>query len=158
MKPIPVIILFLALAVSCSKDKFESKPTLKLKEMIGNYAPRVGNPMIQYVLEYTDAEGDIAGVPIWVQKNSSKSPCDPDPTIEVSYTDSSSFTISEEVPPTVNQKGEITIIIKEQYFARIKCNPSDTVEQAVFKFWFKDQAGNMSDTVTAPPITIEKAL
>lgn len=158
MKLIWAAVLFVLISASCSKDKFESKPTLKLKEMIGNYAPRDQNTMVQYVLEYTDAQGDIAGMPIWVQKNSSKSPCDPDPTILPSYTDSLSFAISSEVPPSSNQKGEITITIKEQYFARIKCNPTDTVEQAVFKFWFKDQAGNVSDTVTAPPITIEKAL
>ncbi len=71
-------------------------------------------------------------------KNSSKSPCDPDPTILPSYIRIVLVSaISSEVPPSSNQKGEITITIKEQYFARIKCNPTDTVEQAVFKFWLQ---------------------
>ena len=149
------ILFLIFVAASCSKDKFSEKPSLTLKEVSGNYIP-LGDYAVQFTIEYTDAEGDIAGVPLFLEKISSSSPC-ADGNRVPSYLDSLSFTIPADVPPTNNQKGEIIITIQDQYLARIACSPADTTEQAVYKFWFKDKAGNVSDTITAPPITIEKS-
>jgi len=60
------------------------------------------------------------------------------------------------VPLSANQKGAIVITISDLLLNRIACDPLDTLEDATFKFWFKDQAGNVSDTVTTPPVTIQK--
>ena len=153
---IRLAILFLIfVTASCSKDKFSEKPSLKLKEVSGNYVP-LGDYAVRFTIEYTDAEGDIAGVPLFIEKISSSSPC-ADGNRVPSYLDSLSFTIPADVPPTNNQKGEIIITLQEQNLKRIACSPADTTEQATFKFWFRDKAGNVSDTITAPPITIEKS-
>ncbi|MBX3255356.1 MAG: hypothetical protein KF862_14540 [Chitinophagaceae bacterium] len=158
MKSISAVVLFVLVIVSCSKDKFESRPRLTFKEMKGNYVP-VGNEYAaRIVLEYTDAEGDIAGVPLFFEKISSSAPCansSLDPNIPPD-TVNVFLRLPGDVPPSSDQKGEIEVILKWTELNPIACNPNDTLEDATLKFWFKDKAGNMSDTVTVPPIRIEK--
>lgn len=156
MKPVTVLVLFLVIVVSCSKDKFDSKPTLKLKEVKGDYVPKDGDYGTQFVFEYTDAEGDLAGVPVYFQKISSSAPCANSSINPNMGPDSTYLGFSPDIPPTSNQKGEITISLARAEMNPVACGTLDTVEQATFKFWFKDRAGNVSDTVTAPPISIEK--
>ena len=157
MKPWIAVSLLVLIIVSCSKDKFSSKPTLKLKEVSGNYLP-LGDYAIRFTLEYTDADGDIAGQPFSIEKLSSDaSPDNPCANgNEPYYTDSTSYKIPADVPATTNQKGEIVVTIDGLLAAAKKCDDYDSTEEATFKFWFKDQAGNVSDTVTAPPITLQK--
>jgi hypothetical protein len=153
------VFLFVLVAVSCSKDKFNTKPSLTLKETSGNYIPLGGDYGVRFTLEYTDAEGDIAGVPFYIEKlSSSASPSDPCANgNEPYYLDSLSYTLPDDVPVTSNQKGEIIVTIQGALVAALACDGTDSLEQGTFKFWFKDQAGNVSDTVTSPPITIQKA-
>lgn len=156
---IAIFILMVAVGIgACSKDKFNSKPTLKIKEVSGNYIPLGDDYGVQFTLEYTDAEGDIAGQPLCVQKLSSSYPCvnsNYDPT----YIDTTGqfFVIPNTVPASSNQKGEIVVTLNDVLLlAKIRCSDSDTLEDATFKFWFKDKAGNVSDTATSPVIKIEK--
>ncbi|MBS1749747.1 MAG: hypothetical protein JST63_07575 [Bacteroidetes bacterium] len=152
-----LLFIVLMIAVSCGKDKFGDKPTLKFKEMSGDYLPSGGNYAVQVKLEYTDAQGDIAGVPLFIQKLSSSYPC-ADNTKDPTYLDSLKYTLPAQVPPSNNQKGEIIITLSDDYLLvnRIQCGPLDTLEDATFRFWFRDQAGNMSDTVTTPVIKVVK--
>lgn len=152
------VFLFVLIAISCSKDKFSSKPTLTFKEMSGNYLPLDANYAVRFTMEYTDADGDIAGVPFFIEKFSSDaSPTNPCSNgNEPFFIDSLSYTIPSEVPTSANQKGEIIVTITSLNAAPLKCDDHDSTEQGTFKFWFKDQAGNISDTVTTPPITIQK--
>lgn len=163
---IRIAILVLVVIAACSKDKFNSKPSLKLKELNGNYIPLdtsgLKNYGVQVVMDYTDAEGDIAGVPLFIRKISSSAPNDQCPFnsgAEPFFTDSTSYTLPTDVPTSANQKGEIIITISEDYglVKPISCNGGDKEEEATYKFWFRDQAGNVSDTVTVGPIKIEKA-
>lgn len=142
------------MVIACRKDTFNTKPSLTLKETSGNYVPLGDNYGVRFTLEYTDAQGDIAGVKIFLQKLSSSAPC-ADNTKDPTYIDSS-YTIPSDVPETANQKGEIIITISDLLLNRIACDPQDKTEDATFKFWFRDKAGNMSDTVTSPVIKIDK--
>lgn len=161
-----IAIFFVIICVaSCSKDKFNSKPSLKLKETRGNYIPYdpdgTTNYSVQFVLEYTDAEGDIANVPLAIRKISSSAPDDECPFSsgrEPFFTDSTSFFLPDDVPASPNQKGEIVVTISTEFdlVKPISCNGTDTLEEATYKFWFKDKAGNVSDTVTTGPIKIQK--
>ena len=153
------VFLFVLIAISCRKDKFNSKPSLTLKETSGNYIPLGGDYGVRFTLTYTDAEGDIAGVPFYIEKlSSSASPTNPCSNgNEPYYTDSLSYTLPTDVPASANQKGEIIVTIQGALVAALACDGTDSLEQCTFKFWFKDQAGNVSDTVTSPPITIQKA-
>lgn len=155
-----VLLLCIISVASCSKDKFSSKPTLKIKEVSGNYVPYDPSGTIdysvQFILEYTDAEGDLADMPVCFQKISSSSPCS-DGSRDPNSLDTTNFKIPNDLPATSNQKGEIVITLtRSQDLKPIACNPLDTLEEATFKFWLRDQAGNPSDTVTAPVIKIEK--
>lgn len=144
------IILF---SVSCGKDKFSDKPVLKFKSISSTHIPKGG--VVQFRFEYTDAQGDIAGVPLYVEKLSSSYPCD-DGSKDPTFIDSTKYLIPSDLPPSTNQKGEIIVTWEYYQLQPIPCNPSDTLEEATFKFWLKDLAGNISDTLTAPSITIEK--
>ncbi|MBX3239938.1 MAG: hypothetical protein KIT80_21825 [Chitinophagaceae bacterium] len=164
MKQICGLVTLFVFLISCDKDKYESRPSLKFKEMSGNYLPKppsTGQGYVLFVtLEYTDAEGDLAGIPIMFEKKSfADTLClDPDAP-NPSYIDTAStiFSFPTDLPPSNNQKGEITIRLTENQFQRVRCaNAIDSIEQAVFKFWFRDAAGNASDTATTEPITIEK--
>ena len=55
-----LIITFIALAVliACNKGNYQSKPTLKIKELNGNIIP--ANGTLTITLEYTDKEGDLS--------------------------------------------------------------------------------------------------
>lgn len=150
-----VVFFLILIVVSCSKDKFSDKPTLKLSQVSGNYVPIGDENIIQFTLDYTDAQGDIAGVPVIIEKLSSSAPCT-DGSRDPTFTDSTSFLIPSDVPPSSNQKGEIVVTLHWTSLKPIACNPSDTLEEATFKFWLRDLAGNMSDTVTSPVIHIGK--
>lgn len=156
MKAISVVVLLVLVVVSCSKDKFESRPRLTFKELRGNYIPVDGAYSSQFVLEYTDAEGDLAGVPVFFEKISSSAPCASSSINPNLPPDSVYLVVSPNLPPSANQKGEITILLQRSQMNPVACGVLDTLEEATFKFWIKDLAGNISDTVTAPPIRIEK--
>lgn len=100
--------------------------------------------MLTFTIEYTDKEGDLAGVPIVVQKIV--------PGCALSnYKDSAKYTVPSDLPATANQKGELQL-----YFPYVvnsaQCPPR--VDTAVFKFWLRDKGGNLSDTLVSPKIVI----
>jgi len=152
MKKFGLVILVLFL-FSCGKDNAGGKPTLKVKGISTNYIPK-DDPLLLVTLEYSAPDGDIAGLPITFEKKSSSDTLCPDP----SYVDSSGafYSFPLTLPPTDNQKGEMTLKFTVNQLKRDQCNGIDTLEEAVFKFWFRDGAGNVSDTAVTEPITIEK--
>lgn len=147
------IILFIA---SCRKDKFSDKPMLKLKSVSPSPVVPPGSTLV-FTFDYTDAQGDLAGVPVCVEKLSSLSPCF-DPGKDPHFLDTSGyFKISADLPPTANQKGEIVItLLPTDYAGDKRCNDNQPSEEAVFKFWITDLAGNHSDTLVLEPLTILK--
>ena len=147
------VCFIIFLAASCGKDKFSDKPMLKLKSVSSDYIPKGGAVQIRF--EYTDAQGDIGGMPLHVQKLSSSFPC-ADNSKDPTFIDSANYLIPADLPPSSNQKGEIVITWEYFQLQPIPCSSLDTLEEATFKFWLKDKAGNISDTITVPPITIEK--
>lgn len=141
--------------VSCGKDKFSDKPILKLKSVSPSPVVPVDATLI-FTFEYTDAQGDLADVPVGIEKISSLSPC-PDEGLDPSFTEPSYYTIPGDLPPSANQKGEIVITLSpSQYDGDKRCYESQKSEEAVFKFWITDLAGNESDTLVLDPLTILK--
>lgn len=155
-----LLILCVISVASCRKDKFSSAPTLKLKSVSTEYVPLALDgqpaPFVQFVLEFTDAEGDLATMPVAIQKISSSFPC-PDGSVNPNVLDSTNYKIDSLLPAMKDLKGEIVITLdRASDLNAIACNDNDTLENATFKFWLTDQAGNVSDTVTAPIIKIQK--
>lgn len=162
MKKFGGLVILVFLLVSCGKDRPGSGASLKVKDISGNYLPLPTSTQeyILYVtLEYSAADGDLAGLPITVEKlSSSDSICLSTNQPRPYMIDSAGtlFSFPNDLPATENQKGEMVLKLTEREFVRNKCNPLDTLEQAVFRFWFRDRAGNVSDTAATEPITIQK--
>jgi hypothetical protein len=138
------IIAFGFLA-GCSKDKYATKPSLKFKKVSTNVLSR--NQSITFTLEVTDAEGDLQDS-IWVQevvKNCALG------GITSRYP-------MPEMPVLKNLSGDIQICYS--YGINLDCpairepqcrNRNDS---ATFRFWIKDKAKNVSDTVTSSQVVI----
>lgn len=162
MKKFGGLLILTLLMISCSKDKVGSGLSLKVTRISGNYLPlpSTNQEYVLYVtLDYSAPDGDLATLPITVQKISSSASMCLDPNLpSPSIIDSSGvyFTFPLDLPATADQQGEITLKLTEREFARNKCAVIDTTEQAVFRFWFHDRGGNVSDTATTETITIEK--
>ena len=138
------ILAMLLISIACGKDKFETKPTFTIKS-ISSDEVFPGQPLI-VTLEFTDKEGDLGGGKIGVQKIV--------PQCALSnFTDTNKYVISNDVPATKNQKGEIEIYFP-YVFINPFCNFNDT---ATFKFWVRDKGGNTSDTATTGTIVIRRS-
>jgi len=131
--------------IACDKDSFTTKPQLKLKSISTDYVPL--NAPLQFTFEFTDKEGDL-GNAVGIQKISSS--CD-----DASFIDTVKFSFPN-IPRTKNTEGTLEVNLTNINLLPIRCFGNDTVETAIFRFWIKDNAGNVSDTVEAGPITIVK--
>ena len=148
MKKIILTVLVIATtAVSCQKDKFNTKPTLEFKS--SNATVFQKGQLIEFVLRYTDKEGDI-------QKNIYL-----EEVTKVNCADNNFntlYAIPQNLPEKPNSEGEILI----QYIYGINsptgrpptypgagCQKNDT---CFFRFALTDKADNTSDTITSPQI------
>lgn len=134
----------MVVAIGCSKDKYQTKPSLEIKE-VNTSDVQVGQTFT-VTLKYTDKEGDVAGAHIGVAKVTTNCALS-------NFIDTLKYSVSGDVPSTSNQKGEIDII-----FPYIFVNPFCAFDDsAVFKFWITDGGGNRSDTATTGLIVIRKS-
>lgn len=142
--PILISIILFTLFSGCKKDKFETTPSLKFKSV--NTTMLQTGQQIQFVLSFTDAEGDLTDK-VFVEEI-------------VPNCSLSSFKDTYQVPsfPTSkNQKGDITVTFgyntSNPGLANIspQCQRNDT---AVFRFALTDAAMHTSDTVSSPPIIL----
>lgn len=136
-----------ALIAACSKDKYATKPHLDLTSLNGNAFPRGSD--LNFKFNVTDKEGDIQDT-MWVQK------------ISFSCSDVGSFLFPYKVPDftgTKNLKVELDVNysygnLSGTYPIISGCEQRD--DSCYFKFWLKDNAGNVSDTVTSATIKLLK--
>ncbi len=148
MKAKILVLAALIIMVACKKDNYTTKPQLKIKE-ISTEVLRPNNALV-FTIEFTDAEGDIQDS-IWVQKVEPK--CI-----------NSNFTARYKIPEftaTKNLKGEFEVCFS--YGGTSGCpliqgpqcaGKNDT---CTFKFWARDKAKNMSDTVVSKTIVITRS-
>jgi hypothetical protein len=130
-------ILLLAILTGCKKDKFQSTPSLKFKSVSTTVLPP--NQNIQFVLSFTDAEGDLNDS-LFFEK---KEPTCGDSNVSDYYT-------LPPFPTSTNEKGDLIVDLRYLDIPP-RCQRNDT---AVFRFAIKDKAGHISDTVSSPPIII----
>ncbi len=142
--PVLISIILFTLFSACKKDKFATIPSLKFKSV--NTTTLQTGQQIQFVLSFTDAEGDLTDK-VFVEEI-------------VPNCKLSSFKDTYQVPsfPTSkNQKGDITVTFgyntSNPGLANIspQCQRNDT---AVFRFALTDAAMHTSDTVSSPPIIL----
>lgn len=150
MKKILAFCLVAAVIVACNKDKFQTKPQIKIKSASTEIVPR--NSGLRVTLEFTDKEGDVTDSVLVVRERlNSKAPV----VMPVSPYKIPSFPNST--------KGEIELDLSYQSGLVFNINPiyipgtnpqqfePDTMN---LKFVVRDHAGNKSDTATLGVIVI----
>ena len=131
--------------ISCNKNKYTTRPQLKYKSVNTRVLSR--NQQLTFTLEATDAEGDLQDS-IWVQE-------------VVKNCSSGGGTTKYKMPDfaaTKDLKGDIVIC----YAYGINLGCPDIIEprcsgrndSATYKFWIKDNANHVSDTVTSDQVVV----
>lgn len=135
---------------ACSKTNFNTTPTLEFKSTNSDVYHR--GDIIEFVIKYTDKEGDIQN-DIYLEEVTKDKDCPKN----------NDFRSHEPIPSGVPQKtdAEGEIVIKYYYgiidpnngtiptFGGPQCQRNDT---CYFKFALTDKANNTSDTITSPQI------
>lgn len=134
---------------ACKKNTYTTKPQISIKNISATTLNQ--GDLLLFELEFTDKEGDIQDS-LWVQKISRNCPGTP----------GAQFISKNKVPnftATSNLKG--TLEFGYAYNANIQgystitgCGTKN--DTAYFKFWLKDKAQNVSDTLTSGNIVLLK--
>lgn len=146
-----ILIVLAVIVVACGKDKFETKPQLKLISKSASVIPVGGS--LQLVFEFTDKEGDVSDTLFFRKQRLNRR-----------RTGTLRDSLKFPVPEFPNQsRGEIIVNLDYTSYLqtanpRIRIpgsNPSrfepDTI---LLKFVLKDKAGNKSDTVIVDDIVV----
>jgi len=144
------ILIFIAvgLFIGCGKDKFTTKPQLKIKSI--NSTDISGSQELRITLSATDKEGDYS--PFFaIKKTVAACPSS-------NYTDSSGkFNIPGGFIDSKTKEAEIIVTLSKTDRGANTCfapGGGVKVDTAIFSFWTRDRAGNVSDTVFTKPILI----
>jgi hypothetical protein len=152
-----LLFLFLTVAVfgGCKKDKFETKPKLKLKKA-ESYLVTTTNgtgSVVDIEFEVTDKEGDVQDS-IYMQKiDAALNPCPAN-----SILTNLDYKIPD-FPKSANQAVTFRVrfsTLNLDGYALIggpSCSPRKDTSR--FTFVVKDKAGNKSDTLKTDPIAIK---
>ena len=148
MKKFLILCIGATLAIACNKDKFQTKPQIKVKSLSSEIVPL--NSALRLVLEYTDKEGDLADSLIFVrQRLNIKGPkIDTIPLFIPSFPDT--------------KEGEVQVDLRYADYLTFNLpaisipgtggqREADTLN---LKFVVVDDAGNKSDTATTGVIVI----
>lgn len=142
-KTLGIFAFFLCIA-ACSKDKFQTKPQIKIKSINTSVLP-VGGTLI-VTIEFTDKEGDLGTDTLIAIRN--RLNLKPLPTGAEGVD-----TVPYPIPyfPDKN-KGEIEVKFDYNYLHQSDVE-NDTI---ALKFSIRDRAKNSSDTITTDKIVILK--
>ncbi|RYY40403.1 MAG: hypothetical protein EOO08_04520 [Chitinophagaceae bacterium] len=153
MKNSLLAFLSLALFAGCNKDKFQTKPQLKLLEAGELTVPYNGSLRIR--LEFTDKEGDVDDT-LFIRRV--RTNLRTTPTVRDS--------LKIKVPDFPDRtKGEIILDLTYSNFLISAASPLNVPgtnppvkesDSLTYKFVLKDRAGNKSDTLVVDGIVVER--
>lgn len=146
MRYLLLFFVFVILA-GCNKDKFTTKPQLKIKSV--NSTDISGSQDLVIVLDLTDKEGDYSTF-FAVKKTVNACPTG-------NFTDSSLFLLPQNFIDTKKKEGEVTVTLDRIHRGANTClapGGGVKVDTAIYSFWTRDLAGHASDTVSTGPIII----
>lgn len=140
-----IITAMLAGMAGCSKEKaISATPEIKFIAMSPGTAQKYVDE-VKVTIEYTDGDGDLG-------ENTSdvKNLFCTDSRNNVTY----QFRINQLAPDEANIiiQGEISFNLPPQGFA----DDNNTSETATYSIYVKDRAGNISNTIQTPALTINK--
>jgi hypothetical protein len=152
MRYLPGLILSLAIfASACSKDKAETKPSIKVKSLSSNHIPVNGDLSVN--LEFADKEADLES--IFVQKIRQNR------RVVTTIRDTFSLSVAD-FPKKVNGDIEMKLFYQLQLLSaeRAPANPNSPTrfesDSIVIRLVLRDKGNNVSDTVTTEQIVIER--
>lgn len=135
---------------ACSKDKFETAPSLEIKEYntkLLQPIPSSGESFLRIVLGFTDKEGDLVGGSLNVTRiRTNQRPLPPG----VPDTIHTSFTIEN-----IQDKRTSGELVYRLSHNDLKFNQIEN-DSLKFHFWLLDAAQHSSDTLTSDIIVIER--
>lgn len=146
-----VLTAFVVTVIACNKDKFLTKPTIKIKSLNTEFVPLNGNLII--TLECTDKEGDVQDSLIIIKRRLNgrvvttlrdtiryKFPVFPNtPRTEIVATlDYQNDIISAQSPPNIPGTNP----------------PQKELDTLILKLAVRDRAGHTSDTITTNRIIV----
>lgn len=144
--------LILLTICGCSKDKFETTPTIKIKSISPTQVP-LQSQMIMY-LEFTDKQGDLDSIFIFKKRiNSIQKPLN-----NANYFNYKLPTFPEKPKGDI----ELTFRYNEDLVAAVSPNnqpgaPNNKEpDTLVFNIVLKDKKGHVSDTTTTDKVVIER--
>ncbi len=145
IKLLTVVLLILS-CVTCSKDTYNTKPTLIFESVNANVFPQPS--IVTFKLQCTDKEGDVVDT-IWIQRISKVANC-----VTLSRIDS--FRIPDFNPPkNVKADFEFTYNYGTIFPPNLgACSLND--DTSYFRFWMSDKGDHTSDTVQSPDLVFLK--
>jgi hypothetical protein len=147
MRLISAILILVMVTIGCEKDKFTTKPQLKIKEVSATQVS--GTQILTFTIRLTDKEGDYTSF-FGYKKMVPSCPAS-------EFSDTTKLKIPAEFIKTKQREGEIVLTMDKIIRGSNQCQGSGSTfkpDTAQFKFWTKDAAGNVSDTAVSPVIII----
>jgi hypothetical protein len=151
LKLLILALIVVAAFVTCTKNSYNTTPTLKFLGVNSTIIPQ--QSAISFQLQCTDKEGDVVDT-IWIQRVSKVSGCESLSRID-------SFAIPDFSPPK-NVKAEFDFNYNyaspnpPNLGACTIGNNVSTTDTSYFRFWMHDKAQHISDTVQSPDIALLK--
>jgi len=138
-----VAALFVIVLYACSKNKFETTPTIRVKDLNTTevHAP---DGVLNITLEVTDKEGDVAGGDLtYIRVRTNSTPI-PDP-VNNDKADTAHATV-----PSYPKTDKVDMVLAIPYsFLDEDPSRNDTM---YFKLTLRDSQGHQSDTITTKSI------
>jgi hypothetical protein len=142
-KLVAVFAVF-ALLIACSKDKFETKPSISIKSY--NTKNLLQDQDLIITFDYKDREGDLAnGKFIYFPQRLNEKPLS---SGEQAFADSVESVLSSKIPKKA--EGEVELTLPYTFLHKSDAE-NDTLQ---FHFVLQDAAGNRSDSVKSDIIVI----
>jgi hypothetical protein len=136
-------LLLTGFFAGCSKDEYNTKPTLKITSVSTNVVEI--NESLIFDLKVTDKEGDVTDSLFFKKVRLNK-------RVRQTLRDSFALKIPD-APKSTNGTVRVTLDYNNYLVSAVAPVENDTL---VFKFALKDEAKNISDTVTSEQIVIKR--
>lgn len=147
---VSLLSIFFVTALGCNKDKFQTKPTISIKSLSGDFIPLNGSLVV--TLECTDKEGDVQDSVIVIKKRLNK-------RVVATLRDTLRFKFPV-FPAT--PRTELLITLDYQNILSAQNPPfipgsspaQRELDTLILRMAVKDKAGNVSDTITSAQIQV----
>ena len=145
-----LLLLTAVTVIGCNKDKFQTKPTITLKSVNNEIIQQNGSLVVE--LEVTDKEGDVQDSVIVIKNRLNK-------RVVATLRDTLRFKYPS-FPETPKTRVVVTIDYQNILSAILpptipgSMPPQRELDTLQVKFAVRDNAGNVSDTLTIPTIYV----